>query len=239
MLLRFLLNLIKPSNEQLRCKNIGKFIRLKIWLYQLLLRRLLKTYLHYAISDTIIIDNGNIKIVHEFRDLGFESELVRNKINFKDDLISHSIPLSKQKGKSTCNFHFFKFKNLLSLYVGGKEMFIKHDDLCSIDGTLQGKIKCSSKNSCFSQSVIEILSLQNSIEPLNATTHQKTKLEESNKPANKQQRVKNSPQNIFGRERDILPIREERDPKTDKPEVIHDIQPKAIEKKGFDIDTSF
>ena len=59
MLLRSLSNLIKPSNEQLRNKTNGQFTRLKIWLYQLLLRRLLKSYLHYAISDSIIINNGD------------------------------------------------------------------------------------------------------------------------------------------------------------------------------------
>lgn len=239
MLLRFLLNLIKPSNEQLRCKNIGKFIRLKVWLYQLLLKRLLKTYLHYAIFDTIIIDNGEIKIVHEFRDLGFESELVRNKLNFKADLISHSIPLSKQKEKSTCYFHFFRFKDLLSLYVDGKELFIKHDEFCSIDGVLPGKIKCSSKSSCFSQSVIEILSLQNSMESLNNITHQKTKIIHDKKPASQRQRKTTTSPNLFERERNLSPITIPKVSTVDKTEIIYDSQPKVIEKKGFDIDTSF
>lgn len=239
MLLRFLFSLIKPSNEQLRCNNVGKFSRLKIWLYQWLLKRLLKTYLHYAISDTIIIDNGNIRIVHEFRDLGFESELVRNKINFKQDIISHSIPLSIQKSKSIRYFYFFKFKSLLSLYVGGKELFIKHDEACSIDGTLMGKIKCSSKNNCLTtQSIIDILSPQKGTEPL-TNTYQHTKLANNDRPFSRRQK-KNMPlQNIFEGEKVISPIIALKDLKIDKTEVIHGNQPKAIEKKGFNIDTSF
>ena len=133
MWLRFLSDIIKSSNEQLRSKSNGKFTRLKIWLYQWLLRRLLKTYLHYAISDTVIINNGDIKIVHEFRDLGFESELVRNRIDFKSEMISHAIPVSMRKNKATRNFSYFNFKNLLSIYVDGKELFIKHDEEFSPD----------------------------------------------------------------------------------------------------------
>lgn len=239
MLLRFLLNLIKPSNDQLRCKNAGTFIRMKIWLYQLLLRRLLKTYLHYAISDTIIMDNGNIKIVHEFRDLGFESELIRNKINFKPDMITHSIPLFVQKDKSIRNFHFFKFKNLLSLYVGGKELFIKHDDVFSIDGTLKGKIRCSSKNSNLPQSVVEILSSQYSSGPVTDNCRH-AKSASSDKSLNQRQIKKAPLQNVFGREKVITPVAAPKGSRTDATEPIHDNPlPKPIEKKGFDIDTSF
>ena len=167
MLLRFFSKIIKPSNEQLRSKTNGKFTRLKIWLYQLLLRRVLKTYLHYAISDSIIINNGDIKIVHEFRDLGFENELIRNKIGFKSEMISHAIPILRRKNQATHNFSFFNFKSLLSIYVDGKELFIKHDEAFSIDGTVLGKIKCSTNDSCISQSIIKILHRTNCIEPLN------------------------------------------------------------------------
>lgn len=239
MLLRFLLNLIKPTNEQLRCKNTGKFLSFKIWLYQLMLRRLLKTYLHYAISDTIIIGDGNIRIVHEFRDLGFESELVRNKINFKADIISHSIPILIRKSKATRKFSYFNFKNLLSIYVDGKELFIKHDETFSIDGTVQGKIKCSTNDSCVSQSIIKILYQKNCLEPLNNTPDQRTKLTSDKKPTNQRQRKIATSPNIFEREREISPITTPKVSTADKTEIIYDNQPKAIEKKGFDIDTSF
>ena len=239
MLLRFLSNIIKPSNEQLRNKTNGQFTRLKIWLYQLLLRRLLKSYLHYAISDSIVINNGDIKIVHEFRDLGFESELIRNRIGFKSDMISHSLPIMIRKSKAIRNFSFFNFKNLLSIYVDGKELFIKHDETFSIDGTVQGKIKCSTNDSCVSQSIIKILYQKNCLEPLNNTPDQRTKLTSDKKPTNQRQRKTTTSPNIFEREREISPITTPKVSTADKTEIIHDIQPKAIEKKGFDIDTSF
>lgn len=239
MLLRSLSNLIKPSNEQLRNKTNGQFTRLKIWLYQLLLRRLLKSYLHYAISDSIVINNGDIKIVHEFRDLGFESELIRNRIGFKSDMISHSLPIMIRKSKATRNFSFFNFKNLLSIYVDGNELFIKHDETFSIDGTVQGKIKCTTNDSCVSQSIIKILYQKNCLEPLNNTPNQQTKLTPNKKPANQRQRKTTTLLNIFEREKEISPITTPKVSTADKTEIIHDIQPKAIEKKGFDIDTSF
>lgn len=239
MLLRFLSNFIKPSNEQLRNKTNGQFTRLKIWLYQLLLRRLLKSYLHYAISDSIVINNGDIKIVHEFRDLGFESELIRNRIGFKSDMISHSLPILIRKSKAIRNFSFFNFKNLLSIYVDGKELFIKHDETFSIDGTVQGKIKCSTNDSCVSQSIIKILYQKNCLEPLNNTPDQRTKLTSDKKPTNQRQRKIATSPNIFEREREISPITSPKVSTADKTEIIYDNQPKAIEKKGFDIDTSF
>lgn len=239
MLLRFLSNLIKPSNEQLRNKTNGQFTQLKIWLYQLLLRRLLKSYLHYAISDSIVINNEDIKIVHEFRDLGFESELIRNRIGFKSDMISHSLPIMIRKSKAIHNFSFFNFKNLLSIYVDGNELFIKHDETFSIDGTVQGKIKCTTNDSCVSQSSIKILYQKNYLEPLNNTPDQRTKLTSDKKPTNQRQRKTATSPNIFDREREISPITTPKVLTADKTEIIHDIQPKAIEKKGFDIDVSF
>lgn len=239
MLLRFLSNIIKPSNEQLRNKTNGQFTRLKIWLYQLLLRRLLKSYLHYAISDSIVINNGDIMIVHEFRDLGFESELIRNRIGFKSDMISHSLPIMIRKSKAIHNFSFFNFKNLLSIYVDGKELFIKHDEMFSIDGTVRGKIKCSTNDSCVSQSIIKILYQKNCLEPLNNTPDQRTKLTSAKKPTNQRQQKTDASPNIFDREREISPITTPKVSTADKTEIIYDNQPKAIEKRGFDIDTSF
>lgn len=240
MLVKCLLYFIKPSNEQLRNKTNGQFTRLKIWLYQLLLRWLLKTYLHYAISDSIIINNGDIKIVHEFRDLGFENELIRNKIGFKAEMINHSTPILIRKSKAIHNFSFFNFKNLLSIYVDGKELFIKHDEAFSIDGTVQGKIRCSTNDNCISLSIIQILHHINCSESLSNTPHQQTELiPDKKQTTNQRQRKTTISPNIFEREREISPITTPKKSTADKTEIIYDNQPKAIEKKGFDIDTSF
>jgi hypothetical protein len=127
----------------------------------------------------------------------------------------------------------------LSIYVDGKELFIKHDETFSIDGTVQGKIKCSTNDSCVSQSIIKILYQKNCLEPLNNILDQRTKLTSDKKPTNQRQRKTTTSPNIFERERGISPITTPKVSTADKTEIIHDIQPKSIEKKGFDIDTSF
>lgn len=237
MWLRFLSNIIKPSNEQLRSKSNGKFTRLNIWLYQWLLRRLLKTYLHYAISDTVIINNGDIKIVHEFRDLEFESELVRNRIDFKSEMISHTIPVSMRKNKATRNFSYFNFKNLLSIYVDGKELFIKHDEEFSIDGTIEGKLKCPSQKKCISQSIIEILASYNSAptDRINAKSSSINSINKTLKDTHRKQKK----QQLFTKDKEILSIGPTTVSKINKEENICDNQPKIIKKRGFEIDTSF
>lgn len=239
MLLRFILNFIKPSNEQLRNKSNGKFIRFKIGIYQWLLRRLLKTYLHYAVSDSIIINDGEFKIVHEFRDVGFENELIRNRIGFKTEMISHSIPVSVRKSKAVHHSSYFKFKNLLSLYVDGKELFIKHDEVFSIDGTVKGEAKCSINDSFMSQSIIKIMRPKKVIEPLNNAVHRQVKPTTNNNTLKQGQKKTTPLQNRFGREREITPITAPKVSGAEKTEIKYDDQSKPIEKKGFDIDTSF
>lgn len=118
-------------------------------------------------------------------------------------------------------------------------MFVKHDDALSIDGTVQGKIQCSINDSCVSQSVIKILYHKNCLGSFNNTPNQQTKLTANKKPTNQRQRKTTTSPNIFEREREISPITTPKVSTADKTEIIHDIQPKAIEKKGFDIDISF
>lgn len=91
ILLRLFMYLLKPSTERLRKRTNGAFKRMCIRLYQSILRCLLKNYRHYAISDTISLDGGRIKIIHEFRDLKFENELVRNGIDVHPHLLSREM----------------------------------------------------------------------------------------------------------------------------------------------------
>lgn len=228
MLFRVLLNILRPSNEQLRGKATGK-----IKMYHFLLKRLLKTYLHYAMSDIITIDNGNVKIVHEFRDLEFEDELIRNKIKFKSDLLTMSFPIIRRKSKAVLHARYFKFKNVLSVYVGEKELFVKHDEYCSVDGTVNGKLKGSSNDNYLSQSIIEILS------SLDRTQTRKTKDNPTKEqPSVTSQKSKKYTQGIFEKDKDILSVVSKTDFQSDGYEVIGDNK-KIIEKKGFDIDTIF
>lgn len=241
MFLRLFLHILKPTNEQLKSKSNGTFVRYKIKIYRLLLIRLLKTYLHYQLSDTILINKGQIKIVHEFRDVAFESELLRNRITIIPELVNHSIPVSTRKSKGKHHFLFFDFKNLLSIYIGGKELFVKHDDKYSIDGTVGAKIKCSSNTANLSQSIIDIISISEPANPNHIIEPNWTNPSRDNDTDNitsLKHNTKISMHNIFGKDKGILIEKADLSTKCGAP-LHNSKQPQFIKKKGFDIDTSF
>lgn len=157
MFFRLFLLLIKPSNKSLKKKAPGTLLKMRIWLYKFILKRMLKTYAHYAISDSIAIGNGKIKILHEYRDLDFEKELARNSIVFTSDSISTELPATIKKGKSRWKLKYFKFKDSLHVSVNGKNLAISHDELHNIYGSAKGKARCTHAKGILSQSVIELL----------------------------------------------------------------------------------
>lgn len=157
MFFRLFLLLIKPSNNSLKKKAPGAFLKMRMWLYKFILKRMLKTYVHYAISDSISISNGKIRILHEYRDLDFEKELARNRIVFTSDAISTELPATIKKGKSKWKLKYFKFKDSLHVSVNGKNLAISHDELYSLYGSAKGKARCTNTKGTLSQSAIELL----------------------------------------------------------------------------------
>lgn len=161
MFLRFLMRLIKPTNEQLRnVKGNNRLSRYTLKLYQWLLGRLQKSYLHYAISDTIIQENSRIKIIHEFRDIEFENELKRNGIDIRPHMLATTFPINARKNKRKIWYGYFRFKDLLSIYINDKELFVKHDSSFSTSGTTLATVKKSSSSDIIDRCVIELFSEQ-------------------------------------------------------------------------------
>lgn len=252
MLLRLFLNTIKPSNKELKSKTNGIFTKMKILLYQFMLKRLLKTYFHYATSDTIFINSRKIKIVHEYRDVEFENELLRNKIAFKPKVTEASIPITRQKSNRTRHFSYFNFKSLLTAYVDARKVFVKHDESYSVYGDINGRIKISSANDAISQSVIEILSpYKTSLSKETSAPLEEVESIEIKKPEVKPveiSRPKKTPKKptkgLFEKDRAILPIAPKTDSNSDDTNLEKELplskeQPQSIEKKGFEIDMSF
>lgn len=160
-ILRIIMWLLKPSNERVKNLNGNSWLtRFTIRVYRSLLSRLQKSYLYYAISDTVLLDGGRIKIVHEFRDLEFEDELKRNGIDIQPHMLTTALPLYATKSKRSVRFYYFRFKNVLSMYVDDKELFIKHDSDISIDGTVLADVKKSSTSDIICRSMIELKTSQ-------------------------------------------------------------------------------
>lgn len=237
MLLRFLLNLIKPSNKQL--KNTEWYSRLHIWLYQLLLKQLLKTYLQYAVSDTIVIYDGRVKIVHEFKDPEFENELARNEIASKSEMAGYSLPISIQKRRSRTLYSYFKFSSLLSLYADGEDLSVIHDEAFSVEGTARGKCNCLTGDNYVLQSIIRITSSENEQFAQSLSPQQQQGIPSNQNTTATQRPKRNKRPHIFGREENISSITQKRSSQTPTTKLTGDTGTESIEKRGFDIDTSF
>ena len=234
MFLRFLMKLIKPTNEQLRHSKSDKWIaRQTQSIYKCMLNQLHKSYLYYAIHDTITIDNGRVKIVHEFRDIEFENELKRNGIDTRPYLLSATLPFSTLKSKSKKWYGYFRFKDLFSVYIDDKEVFVKNDSSHSTSGTVTANIKVSSSSDIIRRSFIEIKS-----NPNESIKERQKELSSSLKASAKTpHKDMNVPQrkNIF--ERDV--IHAARQTTSEKNAEKRMNESEIIEKRGFEIDTTF
>jgi hypothetical protein len=128
---------------------------------------------------------------------------------------------------------------LLSLYINGEALFIKHGDVYSVDGTIKATIKYSSNDSFISQSIIEILTLYNKIQKDNLKDPKVNHINKTSIDNNSMHRANKSKQPLFVKDKVIMPIAPKTVLESDEEEIGYDSQHKSIEKVGFDIDTSF
>lgn len=229
-MLKLLVHLLKPSNEWLKGETNGTFIRMYIRLYQSILKWLLKSYRHYAISDTVLIDSGRIKVVHEFLDPEFENELRRNNIDVRQHMIVREMPFSSLKSKHDYCFKYFKWKDCKSIYIDDKELFIKHDDFLSINGNVAANVQSSSIEDIIVSSIIKLQRIKK--EPQNQTLQES--IEVKSVPQNKRNKCPNH--SLFRGER----IHERKKPQN-ATEVLSrpEDEEQRITKRGFEIDTTF
>ncbi|MCM1168672.1 MAG: hypothetical protein NC324_01905 [Bacteroides sp.] len=142
-MLRLFLRMVRPSNEQLCKVQSNGRSRFRIKMYKFLLKRLKRSYLYYAISDTIVLQNEDIRIVHEFRDMAFENELRRVGVDIRPQMASSAMPCRMARRGNQHHYKCFKFKDLLNFYRGNEELFLTHDKEISVEGTMRGGVKKS------------------------------------------------------------------------------------------------
>lgn len=231
MLLRLFLKLIKPSDQELRRKSNGSFVRCRIGIYRFILKQLANSYFHYAASDTVVIGNGAIRITWEIRDMEFEEELSRNKIIIKSPLTDHAFPMSRRKNKSRKFFHYFKFDDLLRIAINGEELVIRHNDCYTIDGTVDAGLKCTDRRDGFSRAVISVRRAHSESSGQGSPASQRSQNTEGKSATDDSKR---SRRRIFDKEKEIFPI-------FSPPETVQDTDrgSQPLKKNGFEIDTDF
>ncbi len=154
-MLRFLLRIFRPSNSRMRNpQQDTDSARIGMRLYRFLLDKLAKSYVHYAISDTVDLLGGRVKVVHEFRDLEFEKELSRIGYDVRPKMVSGSLPHRSMRNGHSSSFRYFRFKDLLSVYVDNREFFIKHDKDITFDGTIKASLRQSVQEDIIFRSIL-------------------------------------------------------------------------------------
>lgn len=134
-MLTFLLKIISPSVIPNRKTHWGKWVRFYYWL----LLRLLPSYRKSAVSDTIIL--GNIHIIHSVRDLWFENELQRFRIDTAPHMECQSVPYFKKRNDHRS--YLFKWTESLSIFQNGKNYNITRSTTSTIETELEGQLRMS------------------------------------------------------------------------------------------------
>jgi len=209
MFLRLLLKLIRTTDSQL--KSTSRFRNYHINAYRAILRYLLKTYDYYIINDSIVINNGVVKIVNEYRDLYFEEELRRNGIDMTTHEQTVCIPIQWHKEGRSYFKSIFRFRNVLRVYIDGRELYVRDDGEYTIAADVNTEIRCLMRDSLVKG--IDVNS--QSKKPICFSKNKSDSKAES----------------IFERESHIETIRITKNAFKN----VH----KHIRKKGFDIDTTF
>lgn len=225
MFLRLFMLIIKPSDKILKSRSNGALNTFRIELYDFILKRLLKSYSHYAISDTVLIESKGVKLIHEYRDMEFENELSRNKISFLPRVKAVTLPYSQRKPRRKSFFSYFRFKDTLAVDVDGKKLYLAHDDIYSVSGNLKANAKCSGDYIGLPIGMIEVNSRAGASD-----------VGPSAKPK-EPRRTSRSEGGIFAKDKELTPRTDTLT--TDRPKEDTEDRPATIGKNGFDIDTSF
>lgn len=251
--------LLRPSDIQLKKKSAGVLLRIRVYVYRALLKLLMKSYSRYAVSDTVLVGNGHGKIVHESRDLEFESELARNGIDVRPHLVARSVPVHIPAGGYGCMYRYFRFKDVLDICLDDEELYIEHSDAFVIEGPSRAIAKVSPSEDLICRGQIRLQTGKRSAEDsgIPDTGTEKKPAEDSVIPESRTGKRRDKETGLSGKEkkrgqgrmkgnmfgRDVIPDRH------DGPAHIGTVEahgnPAAtelapvLEKRGFEIDTTF
>lgn len=209
-MLRLLLKAIRPFDQ--RRLFISRRISNRYQeIYKSILKYLLKTYDYYVINDSIVINNGVVKIVNECRDLYFEEELRRNGIEMTTYEQKVCIPIKWHKEGHSYLKSIFRFKNILRVYIDERELYVRDDGEYTITADVNTEIKCLMRDSL--------------VKSVDVNSRSKKPISFSSNKSSSQAA------SMFEEESHVESIRETN--------TAFKNAHQPIRKKGFDIDTTF
>lgn len=223
------MQLIKPSDTLVRKYKKDTFDNMRIFMYNQWLRFLAKKYKRCAISDNIKI-GSQLTVVHEVRDLAFESEMQRLGFDVKPKLVVTDLPNRINVRYKPTSARWFNLKNLLTIHIDNKEIALYHANEFVVSGNLNAKTKLSVMDDIIARSSIQLPYIQPIVKELSANKSVKSinmvpqKITKTGLFMEEVKTIKNTE----------LIIDEQ---------IIKDTEsqqePQNIKKKGFTIDTSF
>ena len=143
MILRLLLTLLNPYKNGRLPRRKGFWLRCRIAVFTICVRRLQRRYRQYAYYDGINL--GTVKIIQSCRDEVFESWLKAIGQDVKPHLSSSkTYSEDKEDGFGLKPFYkFFDFKRQLIVYNSGKMFVIDRSSQLSINNEIKGTLNIS------------------------------------------------------------------------------------------------
>ena len=148
-----LISLIRPADEVLRKRKLTVSQRFRLWLYRFMLKRNLRMYRRYAVSDKVAMDNGRVVVVHELRDLEFEKEIIKAGVANRIVLKVAAAPFDYKPGPVSLAWHRFHFTDTLKVIVDGREVLVEHGESFKVTTT---KSKFSAKRASFEDYLVAL-----------------------------------------------------------------------------------
>lgn len=134
----FLLKILSPKQIPVKKDEWSARVRFYHWL----LCKLMNSYKHSAVSDTIHF--GKIQIIHNVRDYWYEQELQRFKIDTSQHMENEIMPakLSQKYHRS----NVFDWTETTLVFCDGKSICIKRNKNIFVESDIPGELRCSNNS---------------------------------------------------------------------------------------------
>ncbi len=131
-LFSILLYVLRPQESVWRRRKLTGADRLQVSMYRWLLKRGLKAYRNFAVSDVVSCAGGRMKIIHEYRDLEFEGMLRTAKVATPLSYKAALCPFESNVGRGKHGWKWFNFTDTLIVEIDGQKVNVEHGELYKV-----------------------------------------------------------------------------------------------------------